>query len=69
VLIAVIGPDWITAHDGKGQRRLDDPDDYVRLELEQAFRQNVKVIPALVRGAEMPRADQLSESLRKAFEN
>lgn len=64
-LIAVIGTEWISAKDENGRRRLDDPDDYVRVELEQAFGRNIKVIPALVRGAEMPRADQLPESLRK----
>jgi hypothetical protein len=64
-LIAVIGADWISAKDGNGRRRLDDPGDYVRVELEQAFRRNIKVIPVLVRGAEMPRSDQLPESLRK----
>lgn len=67
-LIAVIGADWISARDGNGRRRLDDPDDYVRLELEQAFQHNIKVIPALVRGAKMPRADQLPESLRRLSE-
>jgi hypothetical protein len=64
-LIAVIGADWISAKDGNGQRKLDDPSDYVRLELEHAFRRNIKVIPALVCGAKMPRADQLPDSLRK----
>jgi hypothetical protein len=64
-LIAVIGTDWISAKDENGRRRLDDPGDYVRVELEQAFRRNIKVIPALVRGAEMPRADQLPDSLRQ----
>jgi TIR domain len=64
-LIAVIGADWISAKDGSGRRKLDDPSDYVRLELEHAFRRDIKVIPALVCGAKMPRADQLPDSLRK----
>lgn len=65
VVIAVIGTDWLNAQDEQGRRRLDNPDDYVRLELERAFQRNVKVIPVLVRGATMPRAEDLPESLRK----
>ena len=48
-----------------GRRRLDDPDDFVRLEIEAALTRNVRVIPILVDGARMPRPDQLPPSLAK----
>src|SRR5215831_16515157 len=45
VLVAVIGPNWLTATDERGRRRLDDPDDLVRLEIEAALARDVRVIP------------------------
>jgi hypothetical protein len=63
VLIAVIGRDWLDARDPDGRRRLDDPDDFVRRELEAALAEGVVVVPASVQGAEFPHADALPESL------
>jgi hypothetical protein len=63
VLLAVIGPKWLTATDERGRRRLDDPDDIVRLEIEAALTRNVRVIPILVEGAVMPGRQDLPESL------
>ena len=54
VLLAIIGPTWLTATDERGRRRLDDPDDIVRLEIEAALARGVRVIPILVEGAVMP---------------
>jgi hypothetical protein len=54
VLLAVIGPTWLTVTDERGRRRLDDPDDIVRLEIEAALAREVRVIPILVEGAVMP---------------
>ena len=65
VLLALIGSRWLTVADRNGQRRLDDPHDFVRLEIEAAFTRNVRVIPVLVEGARMPRADELPASLTK----
>ena len=62
VLVAVIGPDWLRVANEKG-RRLDDPEDLVRLELEAGIRRGVPLIPALVGGAKMPVADELPRSL------
>lgn len=59
VLLALIGEDWLTLSDQNGRRRLDDPDDFVRLEIEAALTRNVRVIPILIDGAPMPRADEL----------
>jgi len=61
VLIAVIGPHW-PGPDGE-RRRLDDPQDWVRLEIEAAIRRGIRIIPVLVDGASMPTAAELPESL------
>src|SRR5690348_8067166 len=63
VLLAIIGPAWLTAADERGGRRLDDPNDIVRLEIEAALARGVRVIPILVEGAVMPGQDDLPESL------
>ena len=65
VLLAVIGPRWLTATDEDGQRRLDDPDDIVRLEIAAALERGIRVIPILVEGAAMPRRRQLPDELAK----
>ncbi len=59
VLLAVIGKDWIDSRDAMERRRLDDPNDFVRLEVASALKRDIPVIPVLVRGASMPRAEQL----------
>ena len=51
VLLAIIGPTWLTVADERGHRRLDDPNDIVRLEVEAALARSVLVIPILVEGA------------------
>jgi len=63
VLIAVIGKRWLTAPDPRGRRRLEDPNDYVRLEIVSALQRNVRVIPALVDGAQMPPPGELPPDL------
>ena len=63
VLLALIGGEWLTMTDAHGRRRIDDPDDFVRLEIEAALLRRVRVIPVLVGGAGMPRADELPDSL------
>ncbi|MGH8866758.1 MAG: toll/interleukin-1 receptor domain-containing protein [Actinomycetes bacterium] len=65
VLLALIGEEWLTITDEVGRPRLDDQDDFVRLEIEAALTRNVRVIPVLVDGASMPRADLLPGSLGK----
>jgi hypothetical protein len=64
VMLAVIGKGWIDARDATGIRRLDDPSDFVRIEIESALSQGKRVIPVLVGDAQMPRADELPEALR-----
>src|SRR5574341_176831 len=63
ILLAIIGPDWIRITDAAGKRRLDDPDDFVRLEIEYALARKIPVIPLLVRGAAMPQETELPAQL------
>lgn len=63
-LLAVIGPSWQDARDEKGVRRIDKPDDYVRMEIEYALDHETLVIPLLVDSAKMPKKEDLPESLR-----
>jgi hypothetical protein len=64
VLLAIIGPTWATITCASGQRRLDDPNDFVVLEIASALKREVPVIPVLVHSAKMPTQDQLPESLK-----
>jgi TIR domain len=58
--VAMIGRDWLEARDEAGHRRLDQANDYVRLEIAAALgRPGVLVVPALVGGATMPNPDDL----------
>jgi len=62
VVLVVIGNTWATGQDGL--RRLDDPEDWVRLEVAAALRRNVLVVPVLVDGARIPEPATLPEELR-----
>ncbi len=62
-VIVVIGPRWSGATDGRGKRRLDDPEDWVRIEIATALRNGLDVFPVLVDGASMPTADELPDDL------
>lgn len=64
VQIVLIGRRWLNAKDSQGNRRLDKPEDFVRLEIESALRRKIRVIPALVSGAIMPSSTDLPESLK-----
>jgi hypothetical protein len=64
VLIAVIGRRWLISSDEEGKRRLDNPDDFVRLEITAALKRKILVIPVLVDGASMPRSTELPDDLK-----
>src|SRR6266511_4088854 len=64
VFIALIGSRWLTSADAKGRPRLENPEDFIRLELEAALELDVRLIPALVQNAQMPSSDELPETLR-----
>jgi hypothetical protein len=63
VLLAVIGPNWLDARDEDGNRRLDNANDFVRIEIAAALQRDIPVIPVLLDGARIPRADQLTGDL------
>ena len=60
----IIGKSWLTVTEPDGTRRLDNPDDFVRIEVESALGRKIPVIPVLIQGVEMPRRLQLTESLQ-----
>src|SRR5262245_166009 len=62
ILIAVIGARWME-QDGSGKRRIDDPADWVRIELATALVRDLPVVPLLVDGASMPSQEQLPPDL------
>jgi TIR domain-containing protein/3-keto-disaccharide hydrolase len=63
--LVIIGPHWLDEETEDGARRLDDPQDWVRTEIETAFSLGLTVIPVLVEGARVPRAAALPEALRE----
>lgn len=76
VLLAIIGrtwlsssqteraPRWSPSNRRKARRRIDDPKDYVRQEIATALERDIKVIPILVEGANMPKPEHLPENLK-----
>jgi hypothetical protein len=70
VLLAVIGKTWLSVKDESDARRIDNPTDFVRMETISALNRDIPVIPVLVHGAVMPRADELPPELSElAFRN
>lgn len=61
--LVLIGPQWIRMTDEQGRRRLDDPGDFVRVEVETVLGRDLRVIPVLVGGVSMPRPEALPDSL------
>lgn len=64
VMLAVIGNRWLSAADETGARRLDDPKDFVRLEIAHALERGLPIIPVLVGGARLPAATELPDDLK-----
>lgn len=70
VFLAVIGPEWTNVADANGSRRLEDENDFVRLEVASALARNIAVIPVLVHDARMPHPEQLPDNIKDlAFRN
>ena len=68
ILLAIIGDTWLTCQDETGRRRLDDPNDFVRFEIEAALnRTAIEVVPVLVglKQVSVPKASELPESMRE----
>lgn len=64
LVLALIGPKWSGATDAQGKRRLDDPSDFVRLEIAHALKRGIPVVPILLDDARMPTPAELPEDLR-----
>jgi formylglycine-generating enzyme required for sulfatase activity/serine/threonine protein kinase len=64
VFLAIIGDEWLSVTGKSGTRRLDDPSDFVRIEIEAALNRDIPVIPVLVGNAPVPPAEELPECLR-----
>lgn len=64
-VLVLIGRRWLKAQTPYGFRRLDQPDDWVRLEIENAFAAEKHIVPVLVDGADMPPEDALPESIKQ----
>ena len=70
VLLVIIGKRWLSVTDGKGKRRLDDANDFVRLETAAALSRDIPVVPVLVQDAVMPTEQDLPDVLKNlAFRN
>ena len=66
VVLVLIGDEWLDPRPGTGTRRIDEPNDFVRLEIESSLQSaDVRVIPVLVEGARMPQRDELPESVQR----
>lgn len=65
VVLAIIGNEWLEVADDEGKRRLDAPEDQLRIEIETAFEKNKTVVPVLVHGAKLPGVAELPESIRR----
>jgi hypothetical protein len=63
ILVVVIGKQWLTTKDDAGGRRLDDPQDFVRLEIAVALKRNIPIFPVIVGGDGMPRSQDLPDEL------
>jgi|SRR5208337_2690076 len=66
ILLALIGAGWLEAADRRtGKRRLDDENDFVRIEVREALKRGIPVVPVILDGARMPDKDELPDDLKK----
>jgi len=65
VMLILVDKQWADVRTSDGsQRRLDDPDDFVRLEVVRALQRDIRVIPVLIEGAAAPSVQSLPEPMR-----
>lgn len=64
LMLVLIGESWVSVKDARGRRRLDDPNDFVGIEIAAALERNIPVIPVLIQGAKMPTEAELPEHLQ-----
>jgi hypothetical protein len=65
VFVTMVGPRWLDAADADGNRRLDDPEDFVRVEIEAALARGGPILVARVDDTAMPPRDRLPQSLAR----
>jgi hypothetical protein len=65
VMLVLIGPIWLETRDAQGRRKIDDPNDWTRLEVATGLKRGVRVIPVTCRDAPLPSTDELPEDLRE----
>ena len=65
LMLALIGPGWLDAKDGAGNRRLESSTDLVRQEIAAALRRNIPVTPVLLQGAHMPPPERLPDDIKE----
>lgn len=65
LMIVMIGQNWLNMRDAAGNRRLDDPDDWVTGEIERALKQDKKILPVQIEGAPMPKEAELPPAIRE----
>lgn len=64
VMLVLIGPGWLDLKDAQGRRRLEQPNDWVRLEVATALKRDIRVVPVLLEGAPLPAAEDLPADLQ-----
>lgn len=64
IVLVIIGPEWLAAIDSEGQRRIDKPDDFVRLEIREALRSGRRILPVLMHRARIPPAVDLPKDIQ-----
>lgn len=69
IMLVIIRDDWIDIKDEYGKQRLDDPEDWVRREVQIGLSKKKKIIPILINDTQMPRKSQLPRTLRSLARN
>jgi hypothetical protein len=64
-VVALIGPRWLDSRQSDRRRRIDSGGDFVRIQLAEALQSGIQVVPVLVGGAALPRADELPGDLAR----
>ena len=64
LVLALIGPNWLKVSNASGVRRIEDPSDFVRMELTAALCKSIKLVPVLIDGASMPSEAELPLPLK-----
>ncbi|MFQ5638539.1 MAG: TIR domain-containing protein [bacterium] len=64
VMLVFIGPNWLNIRDSAGEKRIDDPKDFVRMEIEYGLNRAITLIPVLIDGTRMPESSILPANIK-----